>query len=149
VSPNPRYRPPVEVLASTPAPPAPVLGPPSKEQPFANGTTALRGIRAWTRRHGLEAGFDLARVDGLVLAVCELVSNSIEHGAGYGTLSWWIRPGRVVAQIHDTGQMSTTTPGLCRPAVRSARGRGVWLARQLSDVLHLWTTVEGTYARLK
>jgi anti-sigma regulatory factor (Ser/Thr protein kinase) len=109
----------------------------------------LRGIRAWTRRHGLEAGFDLARVDGLVLAVCELVSNSIEHGAGYGTLSWWIRPGRVVAQIHDTGQMSTTTPGLCRPAVRSARGRGVWLARQLSDVLHLWTTVEGTYARLK
>ena len=149
VSPNPRYRTPIEVLASTPAPPAPALGPPSQEQPFANGTTALRGIRAWTRRHGLEAGLEPARIDGLVLAVCELVSNSIEHGAGYGTLSWWIRPGRVVAQIHDPGQMGTITPGLSRPDVRSVRGRGVWLARQLSDVLHLWTTVEGTYARLE
>jgi anti-sigma regulatory factor (Ser/Thr protein kinase) len=148
-SPNPRYRSPAEVLASSPAPPAPALGPPSQEQPFANGTTALRGIRAWTRRHGLEAGLDLARIDGLVLAVCELVSNSIEHGAGYGTLSWWVRPGQVVAEVHDPGHMGTTTPGLRRPDLRSVRGRGVWLARQLSDVLHLWTTVDGTYARLE
>ncbi len=149
VSANPRYRSPAEVLADTPAPPAPALGEPSREQPFANGTTALRGIRAWTRRHGLEAGLDLARIDGLVLAVCELVSNSIEHGAGYGTLSWWIRPGRVVAQVHDPGRMGTTTPGLRRPDARSVRGRGVWIARQLSDVLHLWTTAEGTFARLE
>jgi anti-sigma regulatory factor (Ser/Thr protein kinase) len=148
-SPNPRYRAPTEVLASTPALPAPELGPPSQEQEFANGTTTLRGVRAWTKRHGLEAGLDPARIDGLVLAVCELVSNSIEHGAGHGTLSWWIRPGRVVAQIHDPGHMGTITPGLRRPDALSVRGRGVWLARQLCDVLHLWTAVDGTHARLE
>jgi anti-sigma regulatory factor (Ser/Thr protein kinase) len=147
--PNPRYRTPDQVLASTPPPPAPTLGPPSEEQRFANGTTALRGIRAWTRRHGLEAGLDSARIDGLVVAVCELVSNSIEHGAGRGTLSWWIRPGQVVAQIDDPGHMTTTTPGLRRPDTLSVRGRGVWLARQLCDVLHLWTSVDGTHARLE
>jgi anti-sigma regulatory factor (Ser/Thr protein kinase) len=148
-SPNPRFLSPAEVLALTPAPPAPALGAPSQEQPFANGPTTLRGIRASTKRHGLEAGLDPDRIEGLVLAVCELVSNSLEHGPGYGTLSWWIRPGRVVAQIQDTGRMSTTTPGLRRPDALSVRGRGVWLARQLCDVLHLWTTVEGTHARLE
>jgi anti-sigma regulatory factor (Ser/Thr protein kinase) len=149
VSPNPRYRAPADVLASTPAPPAPALGPPTREQQFANGTTTLRGIRAWTTRHGFEAGLDQGRVEGLVLAVCELVSNSIEHGAGYGTLSWWVRPGRVVAQVHDPGHMGAITPGLRRPDARSVRGRGVWLARQLCDVLHLWTAVDGTRARLE
>lgn len=148
-SPNPRFRPPADVLASIPAPPAPALGPPSQRQPFANGTTTLRGIRAWTKRHGLEAGLDPARIDGLVLAVCELVSNSIEHGAGHGTLSWWVRPGRVVAQIHDPGHMSTTTPGLRRPDALSVRGRGIWLARQLCDILHLWSTEDGTHVRLE
>ena len=147
--PNPRYRAPAEVLASTPAPPAPALGPPSQEQLFANGTTTLRGIRAWTKRHGLEAGLDPARIEGLVLAVGELVSNSLEHGAGHGRLSWWIRPGRVVAEIYDPGHMGTTTPGLRRPDLHSVRGRGVWLARQLCDVVHLWTTLDGTHARLE
>lgn len=147
-SPNPRYRPPADVLASIPVPPAPALGPPSQEQPFAN-STALRGIRAWARRHGLEAGLGPAQINGLVVAVCELVSNSIEHGAGHGRLFWWISPGRVVAQIDDEGHMTSITPGLRRPDTLSVRGRGVWLARQLTDVLHLWTSVDGTHARLE
>jgi anti-sigma regulatory factor (Ser/Thr protein kinase) len=136
------------VLASTPPSPAPDLGPPDHELTFAD-STALRGVRASAKRHGLEAGLDTERLAGLVLAVCELVSNSIEHGAGHGTLSWWVRPGRLVAEIHDPGHMSTTTPGLRQPTARSVRGRGVWLARQLSDVVHLWTTVDGTHARLE
>jgi anti-sigma regulatory factor (Ser/Thr protein kinase) len=147
-SPNPRYRSPAEVLASTPVPPAPALGPPSQERPFAD-SSALRGIRVLARRHGLEAGLAPTRIDGLVVAVCELVSNSIEHGPGHGTVSWWISPGRVVVQIDDDGPMTSITPGLRRPDTRSVRGRGVWLARQLSDILHLWTGVDGTHARLE
>ena len=125
-SPNPRYRSPAEVLASTPPPPAPALGPPDHELPFA-GSAALRGIRASAKRHGFEAGLDTERIDGLVLAVGELVSNSIEHGAGHGTLSWWVQPGRLVAEIHDPGHMSTTPrspgrllvsqTGACSPAL--------------------------------
>ncbi|GAA4749438.1 ATP-binding protein [Actinomycetospora chibensis] len=147
-SPNPRYRTPDQVLASVPAPPAPPLGPPNHLATF-EGVTALRGVRKATRRHGEEAGLSDEQVDGLVLAIGELVSNSIEHGPGRGTLAWWTRPGQVVAQIHDTGHMTTTTPGLRRPDVRSVRGRGVWLARQLSDVLHFWTGVDGTHVRLE
>lgn len=149
IRPNPRYRAPEDVLAATPVPPAPPLGPPIHELPFANGTTALRDIRAWTRHHGQAADLHPARIDGLVMAINELVSNSIEHGGGHGTLSWWTRPGRVVAQIHDPGHMSTTTPGLRRPDPLAPRGRGIWLTRQVSDILHLWTTPKGSYARLE
>jgi anti-sigma regulatory factor (Ser/Thr protein kinase) len=146
--PNPRYLAPEEVLAALPVPPAPALGAPTHTAVF-EGVGALAGVRRATRRHGEDAGLDAEQVDGLVLAICELVANSIEHGPGHGTLSWWAQPGRVVAEVHDVGQMSTTTPGLHRPDVRSPRGRGVWLARQLSDVLHLWTGADGTYVRLE
>jgi anti-sigma regulatory factor (Ser/Thr protein kinase) len=147
-SPNPRYLAPEEVLAALPAPPAPPLGPPTEREVF-EGVRSLRDVRRATRRHGEDAGLDDEQVDGLVLAVAELVTNSVEHGAGRGTLTWWTTPGRVVAEIHDLGRMTTTTPGLRRPDVRSPRGRGVWLARQLCDVLHLWTGADGTYVRLE
>ena len=148
VSPNPRYRLPEDVLAAFPAPPAPALGPPDHETTF-DGVGALRAVRHATRDRGEEAGLDDDQVDGLVLAVAELVSNSIEHGPGRGTMSWWTAPGRIVAEVHDVGHMTTTTPGLRRPSIRSPRGRGVWLARQLSDVLHLWTGDDGTHVRLE
>lgn len=147
-SPNPRYRPPEKVLTAVPAPPAPDLGPPEAVTAF-DGAAALRAVRRETVRRGEEAGLDEDRVDGLVLAVGELASNSIEHGPGHGTLSWWSRPGRLVAQVSDSGRMTTTTPGLRCPETRSARGRGVWLARQLTDVLHLWTGPAGTHVRLE
>ncbi|MDD7942050.1 ATP-binding protein [Actinomycetospora lutea] len=147
-SPNPRYRTPERVLTAVPAPPAPELGPPDHVTTFA-GAGALRGVRRETHRRGEEAGLDDEQIDGLVLAVGELTSNSIEHGPGHGTLSWWTRPGRLVAQISDPGLMTTTTPGLRCPETRSVRGRGVWLARQLTDVLHLWTGAAGTHVRLE
>ncbi|MEJ2865021.1 ATP-binding protein [Actinomycetospora flava] len=147
-SPNPRYRTPETVLTAVPAPPAPALGPPQHVTAF-DGVGALRDVRRETHLRGEEAGLDDDQLDGLVLAIGELVSNSIEHGPGHGTLSWWSGPDRLVAQISDPGHMTTTTPGLRCPEIRSVRGRGVWLARQLSDVLHLWTGVDGTHVRLE
>ncbi|GAA4875446.1 ATP-binding protein [Actinomycetospora straminea] len=147
-TPNTRYRTPQDVLASVPAPPAPALGPADLATTFA-GVAALREVRRAAKAQAREAGLDEEQVEGCVMAVGELASNSIEHGPGSGTVSWWTRPGRVVAQIDDIGHMSTTTPGLRRPEVRSVRGRGVWLARQLSDVLHLWTGADGTHVRVE
>ncbi|MEJ2886418.1 ATP-binding protein [Actinomycetospora aeridis] len=147
-SPNPRYRTPDQVLTAMPAPPAPALGPPDHTTTFT-GAGALRDVRRVTRARGEEAGLDADRVDGLVLAVGELASNCVEHGPGHGTLSWWTAPGRLVAQLDDPGLMSTTTPGLRCPETRSVRGRGVWLARQLTDLLHLWTGADGTHVRLE
>jgi anti-sigma regulatory factor (Ser/Thr protein kinase) len=147
-SPNPRYRTPDQVLTAMPAPPAPALGPPDHEMAFASAS-ALRDVRRSTRARGEEAGLGEDAIEGLVLAVGELASNCVEHGPGHGTLSWWSAPDRLVAQIDDPGRMTTTTPGLRCPETRSVRGRGVWLARQLTDVLHLWTGLDGTHVRLE
>ncbi|HEY2195425.1 MAG TPA: ATP-binding protein [Actinomycetospora sp.] len=108
-----------------------------------------RPLRASRRTYGEAARLEPSRIDGLVVAIGELVGNSIEHGAGHGTLSWWTSPGRAVAEIHDPGHLGAVTPGLRRPDALAPRGRGVWLARQFSDVLHLWTSWDGTHARLE
>ncbi len=147
VTPNPDFKPPAEVLALAPASPAPQLGPALDEVPF--GPRTLRGIRETVVRHARGAGLDSERVNSLVLAISELVSNSIEHGAGHGSLRWWTHPRRVIAEVHDPGSLGEVLPGLRRPALTGERGRGVYLARRLCDVVHLWSGPDGTRVRVE
>lgn len=146
-APNPAFRPPAEVLAAVPAAPAPPLGPAIDEVPFHPG--GLRGMRAAVRHHAGRAGLGTDRADALVLAISELVSNSIEHGAGHGSVSWWTQPARVIAEVHDPGMLSDALPGLCPPEPTGERGRGVFLARRLCDLVHLWTGPDGTRVRVE
>jgi anti-sigma regulatory factor (Ser/Thr protein kinase) len=144
--PNPDYLPPDRVFAANPTPPAPPLGPATGESGFGPGQS-LRAVRAEAERYGTMADLGARRSQGLVLAVCELVNNSIEHGAGHGTVSWWVLGDRVVAQVHDAGRMCGAPPGLGPPEWAAPRGRGVWMARRVSETVHIWTGRDGTYAR--
>ncbi len=147
--PNPALRRPVDVLAAVPVASAPELGPPTEEQAFGGAVTRLRGIRADARRHAADAGLDDDQIGEFVLALSELVTNSIEHGAGHGTVRWWVYPGRVVAEVHDPGRLRDTLPGMRPPVVTGERGRGVWLARRFCRTVHLWAAADGTHARIE
>ncbi len=147
LQPNPALRAPADVLGDVPPPPAPRLGPAAEEVRFDE--SGLRRVRAAAERHGGSVGLDVERVRSLVLAVSELASNSIEHGAGYGTVRWWVSSDRVVAEVHDPGTLDDALPGMRPPELTGARGRGVWLARQLCDVVHMWTSADGTRVRVE
>jgi anti-sigma regulatory factor (Ser/Thr protein kinase) len=144
--PSKRYRQPEESVVDYPPPPPPDLGPPVAELPF--GQDDLIDLRHLVLRVAETAGLDADRGADLVLAVNELASNSVEHGAGRGRLRMWGGPD-VVAEVADHGRMSVPFPGMTIPPPDGARGRGLWLATELADTLEMWSEPGNTVIRVQ
>jgi len=147
-APSPEYRPPREAVIDHPPPPPPDLGPPTAETTFV--ATGLADLRHLVERVAARAGLGPDRGADLVLAVNELASNSVEHGPGSGRFRARAGPGRpVVAEITDHGgEMDAPFPGLVLPPPEGARGRGLWLASELCDVLQVWSDADVTVIRV-
>jgi anti-sigma regulatory factor (Ser/Thr protein kinase) len=134
------YRPPREAVLDFPPPPPPELGRPAAHRPFDLQT--LAELRGTVTTVAGAAGLAPEDVADLVLAVNELASNSIEHGPGAGVLRMWDASpdsGDVVAEVFDGGHMDVPFPGLTLPPPEGERGRGLWLAAELCDVLQVWS----------
>ena len=120
------YRPPVEALVEYPPPPPPELGPFAAELSF--GAEELGDLRHLVAEVVGRSGAAPDRVADLVLAVNEIGSNSIEHGAGQGRLRLWVTDEAVTAEIADGGTADLPFPGMVAPSAVGVRGRGLWLA---------------------
>ncbi|MBW0117338.1 ATP-binding protein [Pseudonocardia abyssalis] len=145
--PGPGYRPPPEALVEYPPPPPPHLGPADTDVAFRMAD--LSAVRRRVAAAAASAGLDDDRADDLVLAVNELATNSVEHGPGAARLQLWATAGSVIAEVADRGRMNVPFPGLVRPSSSGARGRGLWLASELTDVLQVWSDDEGTVVRVR
>ena len=85
------------------------------------------------------AGLTEPRRSDFVLAVHEVTGNAIQHGGGRGRARLWYADGALHCRVTDDG------PGLTDAAIPAALpapdfgedGRGLWLARELSDRLHI------------
>ncbi len=144
---NAEYLSPLEVLLATPAPAPHVLGPPDVRRAF--GAWALNEIRAMVQAALTDAGFGLDRAEDVVLAVNEIATNAVEHGPGDAEIFVWTDADGFVVEVHDAGVLANPLPGLVAPHPAEPRGRGVWIARQLCDSLHVWADAEGTHVRLR
>jgi anti-sigma regulatory factor (Ser/Thr protein kinase) len=140
------YRQPEESVVDYPAPPPPDLGPPVAELSFDQDD--LVDLRHLVLRVAEAAGLDADRVADLALAVNELASNSVEHGPGRGRLRMWDEPD-VVAEVADHGRMSVPFPGMTMPPPDGSRGRGLWLASELSDAFEVWCEPGNTVIRIQ
>lgn len=111
------------------------------------GLAELRGVRAKATRfaHWCQLGSDLT--ESFVLALGEVTTNSVEHGAGRGTVRLWAGLGKITVEIHDSGVLADPHLGLRPPDPHGARGRGLWMARQLSTVMQIWISRSGTFIR--
>ncbi|NMH99251.1 anti-sigma factor RsbA family regulatory protein [Pseudonocardia acidicola] len=145
-APSASYRDPADVVAEYPPPPPPDLGPPTAELDFRS--PELPAVRHLVASVSTQAGLATERIADFVLAVNEIASNSVEHGAGTGRLRLWIWATGVTCEVFDTGRMTVPFPGMVAPAPSGERGRGLWLASELSDVLQAWSDEGGTVVRL-
>lgn len=147
VADNAEYLSPQEVLTATPAPAPLVLGPPDERRTF--GAWALNEVRASVAAMLRAGGFGPDRCDDVVLAVNEIATNAVEHGPGDAEICLWSDADGFVVEVHDRGVLANPLPGLIAPRPAEPRGRGVWIARQLCESLHVWADGDGTHVRLR
>jgi anti-sigma regulatory factor (Ser/Thr protein kinase) len=144
---NPEHRCPHEVLTERAAPAPVLLGPPDLRLNFT--AWQLHEVRAAVEQALLAADYGRERAEDVVLAVNEVATNAVEHGATEAELCVWAGGDGVVCEVHDAGVLRDPLPGLQAPHPSHPRGRGVWIARQLCDSLHVWADAGGTHVRMR
>jgi anti-sigma regulatory factor (Ser/Thr protein kinase) len=113
--------------------------------PFDKGS--LGEMRKRLAGEARRCGVDEGRIPDLLLAVNEIATNSIVH-AGAGSLGVWQENGRIVCEIRDKGVIDDVLVGRRRPAITEERGRGIWFAHQVADLVQLRSTPSGTRWRV-
>ncbi len=143
---NPGHHDPRVVLTARPAAAPPLLGPPDVRLPFT--AWQLHEVRTTVERVLSGGDYERERVEDVVLAVNELATNAVEHGSPDAQLSLWTGSRGLLCEIDDAGTLRDPLPGLRAPHPAEPRGRGVWIARQLCDSLHVWADGRGTHVRV-
>jgi anti-sigma regulatory factor (Ser/Thr protein kinase) len=126
----------------------PLPDPPANTDVFEFDGAHLAGGRQLVSRRAADAGLSAARANDLVLAVNEILTNSVRHGGGSGVLRIWQDDGRLVCEVEDRGQIDDPLVDRRRPDPDQPGGRGLWMANQLCDLVQLRAAGAGNIVRL-
>lgn len=143
--PSDAFVPPAELLrrrnAAVPSPPrgAAVMASP-------DDLAVARGfIESEAERAGLPAD---AAMD-LLIAANEILTNAAAHAGGAVGVWVWVEGGRFMCQVEDRGPgIDDPLAGYLPPDHVASGGRGLWIARQLVDLLQIAPAEPGTRVRL-
>ena len=113
---------------------------------FGDGDYAV--VRADVGAHAASAGLASDRCDDLVLAVHEVAVNSVEHGGATSELRIWEQDQALVCEVHGSGHIDDPMVGRRTPSWDAERGRGLWLANQLCDLVQIRSGDDGTTVRI-
>jgi anti-sigma regulatory factor (Ser/Thr protein kinase) len=113
------------------------------------GRADLAMVRHFVAYCARMTGLDSRRNEDLVLAVCEVATNSIQHGGGQGRLEIWDEQGELICAVRDAGRIDDPLAGRERPRPDQDRGRGLWIANQLCDLVQIRSGEAGTDVRLR
>ncbi|WP_067815827.1 sensor histidine kinase [Actinomadura kijaniata] len=144
-APSDRYAPDAIVAAYNQPLPDPAPGQ-ATTLPFDRD--ALERTRALAIEHAVTAGLDPERVLDVELAISELISNSVIHGGGTGTLRMWIEPTHLVLDVSDQGHLTDPLVGRRPVPPDTPGGRGVLLVNQLADLVRIHTIPQATTVRV-
>lgn len=112
-------------------------------------TPDLARVRRFVRGNASHAGLGSTGAADLALTVHELATNALRHGGKPVALRMWTAPGGVVAEIADSGSgLDDPLAGQLEPEPTAAGGRGLWMARQLCDLVEVRSTDSGAVVRV-
>ncbi|RZT88852.1 anti-sigma regulatory factor (Ser/Thr protein kinase) [Pseudonocardia sediminis] len=135
--PSTSRRDPRDLLAEHPQAPPADLGEPLFEMDV--DLAALGTLRRTVHTEATLSGLGPSRTSDLVLALNEIATNGVEHGSGLPRLRLWRGPEGLTGEVADSGRTRLPFPGMLAPPPAGVRGRGLWLASELTDVLQVWT----------
>lgn len=141
--PSPTYRapPPSE------PPGGPLPEPPEGTQQLALMPGSLRDVRRFVSDHANAIGLSADQVSDLVVAVDEVVANTLRHATGEGVLRIWAEGRRVLAEVEDQGRIGDPLIGR-HPTIEVGRSRGLRIVNQLCDLVQVRSGPRGTTVRL-
>jgi anti-sigma regulatory factor (Ser/Thr protein kinase) len=105
-------------------------------------------VRQFVADHARRLGVPADRLDDFTLAVNEIATNAVRHGAGHGEVRLWATERRVICEIADRGTAQGNFLGFLRADPRAGQGHGLWIARQICDLLEMRSGASGTTVRL-
>jgi anti-sigma regulatory factor (Ser/Thr protein kinase) len=127
---------------------APLPEPPPDAEVLSVSVDDLRAARRLVRRRAEAAGLN-GRTDDLVLAVNEVLSNSLSHAGDAGLLRVWDEPGGMVCEVSDSGHISQPLVGREEPPLGQIGGHGVWLVNLVCDLVQVRSSANGSTVRMK
>jgi anti-sigma regulatory factor (Ser/Thr protein kinase) len=87
--------------------------------------------------------------DDFVLAVNEILSNSLHHAREAGTLRIWDDPDGLVCEVRDRGRILHPLIGREEPEVGQVGGHGIWLVNLVCDLVQVRSSPDGSTVRMK
>ena len=109
----------------------------------------LARVRSFAAARAARAGLPPHRVGDLVIAVGELIANTLAHTNEPGQLMLWATGSEVICQVHDIGEITDPLAGKLRPDPGDpGGGRGLWVVHQLCDLVEIRTGPAGTTTRV-
>ncbi|GAA5042175.1 anti-sigma regulatory factor (Ser/Thr protein kinase) [Thermocatellispora tengchongensis] len=136
--PNPGYVPPRQFSVN--GDDQPFRDPPGSAVRAGFTSRELTQMRHLVETTATGAGLDRDTAGSLVLSASEIAANAVEHGAGHGTVQLWTDDDELICEIADpAGQLDVPLPGYLPPRPESPRGYGLWISRQLCDLVETRT----------
>jgi anti-sigma regulatory factor (Ser/Thr protein kinase) len=105
-------------------------------------------VRRFVVSHATRLGLPPGRLDDLILAVNEVATNAIRHGAGSGQVRVWRDEQYLLCEVFDAGQAGERLFSVVPPSPDSEGGHGMWITRQLCDLVEIRALGSGTTIRL-
>ncbi|MFI7612861.1 ATP-binding protein [Nonomuraea terrae] len=115
---------------------SPPPGAPVKQLRFA--LPDLPRVRQFAETEARQAGMPEDAIGDFVIAVNEVATNAVTHGADTASMRTWTSSGDLVVEVHDGGVWK---PG---PMPGAVGGMGLWVARLLSSDLTLRVGLQGS-----
>jgi anti-sigma regulatory factor (Ser/Thr protein kinase) len=138
---NAEYRMPIDYLTREQTPPPAAPKDPDLDV-HLDSADDLSALRRRLRRWGGGVVNDQDN-DDIIIAVDEIATNALEHGHPPARVRGWTTLEALFVRVDDHGSdRIPTTTGYRRPSTDARRGRGIWIARHLADVLttHIGST---------
>ncbi|MCD0444653.1 MEDS domain-containing protein [Glycomyces sp. A-F 0318] len=108
----------------------------------------IDNARWFATSYGRKTGLTATQLVDLEIAVTELLTNSVCHGGGAGTLRIWAEEDRLLCDVSDAGRIADPLAGR-RPADPDRiDGRGLLLVNHVVDLLRTHTGARGTTMRI-
>lgn len=128
----------------------PLPAPPPGAVALPVGTDDLSTLRAFAARYAHDHRMSRPRLNDLLVATTEVVTNAIRHGRPPVACHVWRQDDDVVVDVTDAGWWRPDpVPGFTPPDPRSLSGFGLWGVRMLCALMQLRTGPEGTTVRLR